>query len=547
MGNGEADFLDKLIGALIALFILSVITEKAVSLIRKYPTQCQSLIAILSGYFFLISTFSFFTYDYRWYYLVSALLFIVVFVIVLSVLSMKLFREPLESKQANNNTMAKKINYWYHSSSRNISSKMNPLANITEESPEDEKVKEITLLSFLAGIVVAFMFQADMIAMLIANSDWTTPWEEGLLKDALHFNPTLTFSFRVFFGVITTGFFLSFGSKFFHDLIDNLMEAKDLKRKLNRRGEAQTIEQVDELIDYSEADEIVLAITQNEPVLKNKFPNIAFLDDSVAVINGERTPVVAIYLNDSNTAGIPNRLSVRFPSGRVTTVPTEIVTEFTLGTVTGGMEGAIANGVSPGFQGSGCCVMKDENDSICLITNCHVMTEGDLENPQFDIDTRREKVIYEQSVVGKWRYGKMDKQNDFAYVELDDPDRFMSDNQVEFFRGYREIKPEDRLVLKVTAKGNVSKTVTEAFIIDVITKKMGIRYNFGRVIIFDEIILVGDRPGKECRPVTDHGDSGGSVFDSEGNLVGMITGKNNQFTLVLPVKKTATALNLKPS
>src|SRR5687768_13070871 len=102
MGNAEADFLDKLIGALIALFILSVITEKAVSLIRKYPTQCQSLIAILSGYFFLISTFSFFTYDYRWYYLVSALLFIVVFVIVLSVLSMKLFREPLESKQANN-------------------------------------------------------------------------------------------------------------------------------------------------------------------------------------------------------------------------------------------------------------------------------------------------------------------------------------------------------------------------------------------------------------------------------------------------------------
>jgi hypothetical protein len=547
MGNADADFLDKLIGALIALFILSVITEKAVSLIRKYPTQCQSLIAILSCYFFLISTFSFFCYDYRWYYLVAALLFIILFVIALSVLSMKLFREPLESKQANRSTVVNKINYLYHKGSRNISSMMNPLANIAEESPEEEKLKEITLLSFLAGTVVAFMFQADMIEMLIAGGDWMTAWDESLLKDPLHFNPDLTFSFRVFFGVITTGFFLSFGSKFFHDLIDNLMQAKDLKRKLNRRDEAQTIEQVDELIEYSEADEIVLAIAQNETVLKSKFPNIAFLDDSVAVINGERTQVVAIYVSDSNTAGIPSRLSVRFPSGRVTTVPTEIVTEFTFGTVTGGMEGELANSVSPGFHGSGCCIMKDENNSICLVTNCHVMTEGDLENPQFDIDSRREKVMYERSVVGKWKYGKMDKQNDFAYIELDDPDKFMSDNQVEFFKGFRELKPEDRLVLKVTARGNVSKTVTEAFIIDVIKQKMAIKYNFGRAIIFDEVILVGDRPGKDCRPVTDRGDSGGSVFDSDGNLVGMITGKNKQFTLVLPIQKTAAALNLKPS
>src|SRR5688572_5150042 len=433
----DADFLDKLIGALIALFILSVITEKAVSLIRKYPTQCQLLLTILSGYFFLVSAFSFFSFDYRWYYLLLALVFIVILVIALSVLSLKLFRKPLESKQANRSTMAKKINYLYHIGSMNISSSMNPLSNIDEESPEEEKVKEITLLSFLAGTVVAFMFQADMVEMLIAGGNWMSSWEEGLLKDALHFNPELTFSFRFFFGVVTTGFFLSFGSKFFHDLIDNLMQAKDLKRKLNRRGEAQTITQVDELINYTESDEIILAITQNETVLKNKFPNIAFLDDSVAVINGERKPVVAIYLNDSNADGIPNCLSVRFPSGRVTTVPTEIVTEFTLGTVTGGMEGEVANSDTPRFRGSGCCIMKDNNDSIFLITNCHVMTEGDLENPQFDIDSQKEEVMYEQSVVGKWKYGKMDKQNDFAYIELDDPDTFMSDNDVEFFKGYR--------------------------------------------------------------------------------------------------------------
>jgi hypothetical protein len=547
MGNDDVDFLDKLIGALIALFILSVITEKAVSLIRKYPTQCQLLLTILSTYFFVVSTFSFFNYGYRWYYLVSALLFIVVLIIAISVLSVKLFRRSLKSKQADRNTVAKKINYMYHKSSRNISSMMNPLGNIAEESPEEEKVKEITLLSFLAGLVVAFMFQADMIGMLITNRDWATPWEESLLKDVFHFNPDLTFSFRIFFGVITTGFFLSFGSKFFHDLIDNLMEAKDLKRKLNRRNEVQTIEQVDELITYSEADEIILAISQNETVLKNKFPNIAFLDDSVAVINGDRTPVVAIYVNDSNTDGIPARLSVRFPSGRVTTVPTEIVTEFTFGTVTGGMEGEVANSISPGFRGSGCCVMKNGNGSVCLITNCHVMTEGDLDNPQFHIDTQKKQVMYEHSVVGTWKYGKMDKQNDFAYIELDDPDTFMSNNQVEFFKGYREIKPEDRLTLKVTAKGNVSKTVTEAFIIDVVKNKIGIKYNFGQVIIFDEVILVGDRQGKDCRPVNDHGDSGGSVSDSDGNLIGMITGKNDRFTLVLPVQKTAAALNLKPS
>ena len=175
------------------------------------------------------------------------------------------------------------------------------------------------------------------------------------------------------------------------------------------------------------------------------------------------------------------------------------------------------------------------------------MTEGDLENPQFDIDSQKEEVMYEQSVVGKWKYGKMDKQNDFAYIELDDPDTFMNDNDVEFFTGYREIKPEDRLVLKVIAKGNASKTVDEAYVIDVVKNKIGIKYNLGEVIVFDEVILVGDRPGKNCQPVTDHGDSGGSVFDSDGNLIGMITGKNDLFTFVLPIQKTADALNLKPS
>ena len=408
----------------------------------------------------------------------------------------------------------------------------------------DEKKKErkILGLNIVVGLLIAFLSHADLFS--IFNSE---PPYKSLGWDNVHFVLTwLGFAnlLQLLLGCILSGFFISLGSKFWHDMLDMLLYAKNLKGKLSdsQTYEATSTDQLTEYLSFSESDLVRLAIEQNSQVLKTKFPNIQYLNDSIAIIKGERKDILSIYIKDKNINGIPDKVPVKLPSGKTYNVGTEIVQNTGVAKVSGGMDGSVSNSTSQGYTGSACCVAKDQNGDQFMITNCHVLTAGDLNDPLDE--TGDDGVYYNNDIVGKWSLGIMDEKGDFALVLLNDADDFISNNNVERFENrFKDITKAD-FFSSVTVRGNISHKV--GYIVDVVSNQIGIQYNYGKTIVFDNAILLGSAPDKQtCGQVTDFGDSGGAVFNENNELVGIITGIiDGRFTLVLPVRDFANIHSL---
>jgi hypothetical protein len=110
-----------------------------------------------------------------------------------------------------------------------------PSTRIKGKTEAEESVRErkIIWLSLLSGLITAAALKADLILILQKMNDKTVDatallgWQGFQLKDLP----------RTFFGVIISAAFLSFGSKFWHDLIDILLEIKNAKKTINSMRE----------------------------------------------------------------------------------------------------------------------------------------------------------------------------------------------------------------------------------------------------------------------------------------------------------------------
>jgi len=524
--------VDAILGVLIAIFILSVITEKITSLIRKYPRQCQIISLFGAVYLVVVSVASCIGHNTRIEYLVTGILFLSVAIFSINSIYRNLFKKQYKNKAFQVSTLTN----------------FNPLKNIahkTEESADDETTtKEVTLLSFLVGLGVAFAFKADMMAVFKGGDEIAYGvWDQPLITEGIYFNEALCFSPSVFFGILTTGFFLSFGSKFFHDLIDTLLQAKNLKRKANSRAdlEIQDIQDFDDFIQIDNLDIARLAIEQNRAVLLARFPHILYLSETVAHVSGHDKVVVAIYLDNDDTAGLPTFLPATRPSGLKVRVPTEIVAGVGMGRPTGGIKSKIADDDSPSFFGSACCLLKDKDDRTLLLTNYHVKTEGDAQ-PIFQ-SSEGPVVLGNDDPIGHWIYGSIDRRGDFALVRLEEPDDFRATHGNLTFTDQRKITEKDYGKTKLNVKGSLADTT--GWVVDSLKNTVGITYNNGISVVFDEAILLGNQSDKQSsRPVTEEHDSGGAVYDDKDNLVGIITGANQRFTIVIPVSSFITQQKL---
>jgi hypothetical protein len=207
---------DKLIFIVSALIILSGITEKLTQFARSYPTQVRILSGVLLVVLLLAIGNTFVTdgsRNIRW-----TMIFAIVSIIVGGLLLV--VRIPF--------------------------ARQGPkllLENITKDSPNrDAQESEINALSAIIGIVVAFMFNANMVMMFKINDFEQLGWNGDFpfSLSEFRFRPDkAVFSPVAFIGFLITGFFLTFGSKFFHDLLDLLLEVKNTRRIVNS-GSANT-------------------------------------------------------------------------------------------------------------------------------------------------------------------------------------------------------------------------------------------------------------------------------------------------------------------
>ncbi len=403
---------------------------------------------------------------------------------------------------------------------------------------EEEKRIEVkvTGLNIVLSILIAIAANANLFRIMDAE----TPFQ-GMGWDDVH--PEFSAQgflnlFLLLLGCTLTGLFISLGSKFWHDLLDLLLYTKNLKQKLSepQTYEATSADQLTEYLQFTEADLVRLAISQHEAALRAKFENIEFMNDSIAVINGERRDVLGIFLVDHNEEGLPAKVPVILPSGKIYQVTTDIVAGVGSAHATGALTGKVANKELLGYAGSGCCLLSDETDGkTYLLTNCHVMTDGYRQNPLFN--TSNPKVLYDKDVIGEWQFGTMSPSGDFALAEIRDVEAFISKHGIErFTKTPKALTKDDWQRTRVTARGNICEVNEDAWIIEVVRNQVRIMYNNGEYVLYNSVILVGDQPDKKkCRPVSDKGDSGGAVYDKDLNLVGIITGRGTNYSYVLPI------------
>lgn len=119
---------------------------------------------------------------------------------------------------------------------------------------ETSRARAIQKRTILIGILIAVLCKANLFNIFNPTSPlfWVRNDLPFFTKEAWDWNEKFEWTgfIGVIFGSILTGLFLSFGSKFFHDLLDLLLEAKNLKRKLAERANwsFDTISEIDNYI-----------------------------------------------------------------------------------------------------------------------------------------------------------------------------------------------------------------------------------------------------------------------------------------------------------
>ncbi|NQU55339.1 MAG: hypothetical protein HQ522_22715 [Bacteroidetes bacterium] len=115
---------------------------------------------------------------------------------------------------------------------------------------KDDKGKtiesKVQLLSIVVGVAIALISKANIFQMF-SSQEFELFWDFNTL------GTELTASNIV--GSVICGFFLSLGSKFFHDLLDMLLHAKNLKRKLVQK-ESWNFDDISDVDQYLEENEV---------------------------------------------------------------------------------------------------------------------------------------------------------------------------------------------------------------------------------------------------------------------------------------------------
>jgi hypothetical protein len=537
--SGSNDLLDGIIYGTIVLFILSVITEKFTQLARMYPSRFR-IAGIVVCTLVLIPIGA--GLSAGWWapegYLNGNTKASYVLGIVLLLLS-DLF--CLIMLIANTDVIQRRF-------ARAFSS-LSVLNNVRKSDAGDLIVedkttveREVTILSFIIGFIVAYSFNAHLFGLLDTKPH--LGWGDGkpLFVETVKFplpNPEL-FSFDAMkaVGFVLTAFFLAFGSKFFHDLLDTLLQVKEYKRKMNDR-ETYQVSNIKQFDEYFYTDYLQLAkicLEQNKATVA-ALPNLGAYFVGVSSDPLNRRPVIILHSTLQNNAGYPPSFQGRLDSGKIYNVKTEVVYGFTEPEIHLDPGDSISHKDFSHTPGTICCCVKD-NQRTYLLTCAHVMTGGapvvtvtttngwvNLKTPD---DTKSADTKF--APIGTLAFALIDNELDAALSETTEVIRPVVNINVP---------PADYTDAlngaEVRIEGKLNKT--QAFVQGYSQEPIKFRYSGGSHKLGGLILISNNNIGTPVT-ATQKGDSGAMVYLVKDRVaLGMVIGGNSQYTYVIPLSR----------
>jgi hypothetical protein len=417
--------------------------------------------------------------------------------------------------------------------------------SIKGDTPQAEKKREMRILrvNIAFSILVAFIAHANIFKIISADEPYRViGWVDDVYKNHSWYYNII----REFWGCVLGGFFISLGSKFWHDMLDMLFYAKNLKQKMSDPNTYQmdNTSQLDEWLKASQADITKKVFDEN----KEKLKAIKGVQSVGMGINNNGDKQIEVGV-ESVDIKLPN-LSYNLPNGKskevtiVKTVVGETKTHIALAD-------KISNKITPTAYGSLGLIVKYNNPQLPkkMLLTCYHVVKGTMHHWDRFTFEGEETILDTQSgnlEIGKISFAMKNDTIDAAIVELADQKAIINLPGGITINGFREITYEERYNnIKVKMYGaNTKGTAKSGIIRSLYNDVMNMNYGSGLTLPLTNLIAINDDQGK---PISAPGDSGSAILDENNKVVGIVVGGNDTVTYAIPIQTIFKQLNIQLS
>ena len=410
---------------------------------------------------------------------------------------------------------------------------------------EQKRVFRILKINAFSGIILATILKADLIKILnnIANAGKTIGWSN--ISEYTKLDLVL-----LPFGIILTGCFISFGSKFWHDLLDMLYQIKNAKRVLAdpETFKGDNINSIQKLINTYQSDFIKAAYLEakskymamdNVKAISIKSNELGYYFE---IIVNQNTPTIdqcyQYLLHDGTPQNIPIKLVVLKNNDVIKAhsidLSSIIFDENQFIDKQQSVWGTLGVVVKP---------LDDNSKKNYILTCCHNVVQPirkipDNSNTQITAGSTDKDLITPIGIVTR---AERDHEIDAALIEINDDTISKINNSVPQMG-----KPQKARQLLNQDAGNVTayvygadSSVISKGIVTSIYNEIKILYGTEEFTIVNAIAI-----SNNGKAISQEGDSGACVLDSDNNVLGLIVAGSTQVTYILPINTLLNRLNV---
>jgi hypothetical protein len=410
---------------------------------------------------------------------------------------------------------------------------------------EDKRYYRILKINILCGFVTAVALHADIFTILqnLETPENALNWKNSSIWWFTH-DGEKQHILQFLLGCFGTGLFISFGSKFWHDMLDLLLEVKNLRRKMNDQRTFQ-VDNINSFDAFIKAPESKLALTAAEQYQDqiSRIPGVISSGPGYMDINGQTVGCVEVHFsNEKAMQDLPATLNITIGTMSVPIPVNKIFTgkavihfdRFGAGFMT-------ANTLLTNGWGSlGCIVKKKKgfgNEEDRYLLSCHhvLSANADISKPEVKQPVLARQLndeAAEKMQVADFEEGERSEKLDAAIAKIREAfvkagvnnDAVLNPRQSKKLTA---LDAKSKLPVRILSKmqnGEISGYVFND------TWNQSLIYNDGEFTLNDLIILTRDT-GTNHRPLSVKGDSGSLVIDKLNNqAIGIVVGGDSRFT-----------------